>query len=501
MVDAIIAAKGGTIVVPPFTQCGSEWVKVRCAQGHEWIPRVANLIHSDSWCPDCYGNRRGRIEDLHAWARELGGRCLSEIYSGNKTKYGWECGQCEHQWEAAWYNIKCHSSWCPNCKTSIRELITRAAFCENFPGETFAKDLTTIGMELDGFSAKNMLAFEHDGLQHRERVPHFQPNEGDFEAQQARDRRKDELCAGALIALIRVPDRRLLAHRAIRDHVRAQLEELGYDLPTELPDDAAFYATVRAARGSSPYLDEAAALVAARGGELLSERCPTRTWPLHARCRNGHEFETYYDNLVRGRGCVRCTDVAPKEETELEAAAAARGYEFLYTEHRCGADGRSRRYITLQCPDGSHEPFDMLWDNFRKGRGCTPCGRARTGAGRRCGGAAIEDRLRQVGMALDGEYTTLNKAAIFICPEDHRFTSTLNKLEMAPPDARCPACTAAAFGDVELLDPYTPETNSAKTKLRWRCVTCNTVTTTTYRGMRIRKYRCGNKHCPARRAG
>ena len=105
-----------------------------------------------------------KIEDLHAWALEQGGRCLSKAYGNQMDQYIWECGQCNHQWEASWNNVKCHLSWCPTCKSSIRELITRAAFVENFPGERFAKNQDAVGMELDGYSEKFGLAFEHDGL-------------------------------------------------------------------------------------------------------------------------------------------------------------------------------------------------------------------------------------------------------------------------------------------------------------------------------------------------
>lgn len=497
MADAIIAAKGGVIVTPEYAREGVRYVEVRCTEGHTWTPRVANLIYCDSWCPDCYGNRPCKIEDLHEWAGEMGGLCLSDEYSGNKTKYSWECGQCAHQWEATWYNVKGHSSWCPECKTSIRETIVRAAFRENFPGDVFNKDRKTIGMELDGYSEENCLAFEHDGLQHRVHVPHFQRGDGDFEAQLARDARKDELCDEAGITLIRVPDRRLLPHSKIRGYVREAIIDLGYVVPGDLSDDKVFFASIRATRGASRYFDEAKRIVTDQGGELLAESCPTRTWPLHARCCNGHEFETHFDNLERGRGCIRCTDTMPKEDIDLEDEATRRGYEFLYTENRHGADKRSRRYVTLQCPNG-HEPVEMMWDNFRAGRGCEACGRVRAGTTKRNTKTNIEERLQAVGLAIETEYEGLNKPLIFVCQAGHRFTSTLKKVEMAPADARCPPCTALLFDDVLLLDPYSPDTDPARTKLRWRCRICEKETSTTFRGMRIRKHRCVNENCPGR---
>lgn len=505
--EEIITAKGGTILEPPYTtfaygekNAGFKYVKVRCAQGHEWTPRVISLVHSNSWCPHCYGNAPGSIEDLHAWALELGGRCLSDVYGGYKKKYLWECGQCSHQWEAEWNNVKCHGSWCPECKTSVREKIARAAFQENFPEETFAKDRDAIGMELDGYSEKHGLAFEHDGMHHRERVPYFQREDGAFEAQQERDRRKDKLCSEARITLIRIPDRGILSPSRIRAYVRDAVVDLGYVVPENLVDDATFYAQVRAARGESPYLADAMRVIESKGGVRSSRSeggeggCPTRTWPLHVQCQHGHEFETHYDNLARGRWCPQCGGNVPKKERELVEAVEACGYVFLHTETR-KTSGRHRRYITVQCPNPEHPPREILWNNFTKGRGCQLCGRARVGDARRSGIEEITRRLEGVGLTLEGSYRTQASDEVFVCPQGHRFKSSLKKVEMANPDIRCPGCTIARMEGVVLVGDYGPEVDPIKTQLSWRCTKCNQVFQCTYRGMRIRKKPCKNKFC------
>lgn len=439
-----------------------------------------------------------RIEHLQAWAQDLGGECLSDVYINNKTKYKWRCGQCDTEWEAMWYNVKCHNSWCPECKSSIREITVRAAFRENFPGEDFSKNQTAIGMELDGYSEKMGLAFEHDGMQHEERVVHYQRNEGDFEAQQERDARKDQLCIDAEITLLRIPDRHKLAFKNIRSHVRELIVDLGYAVPAELPSDAEFYASVRAARGESPYIDRVKEILGGRGETLRDEACPTREWPLYVTCLRGHEYETTFNNLERGRGCPRCAVNAPLVEGECKEAVEKRGYELLYSEIRTDNANNSRRYITVQCPNDKHEPTEVMWDNFKRGKGCTLCGSAKTGATKRLNGTESEARIAATGFAAIGEYRTLNGDLEFECPEGHRLTTSLKKLEIAQPDARCPACVAEAYEDVDLLDEYGPETDPIRTKLRWKCVRCGQVTTSTYRGMRIRKYRCGNKKCETR---
>lgn len=494
--ETLIAAKGGTVLVPPFVSESVDYVKIRCANGHEWTPRVRNLLDSGSWCPHCYGNARCSIEELHAWALELGGRCLSGEYRGNKAHYDWECGQCRNQWKATWFNVKVCGSWCPECKTSIRELIARAAFQENFPGFEFAKNRTAIGMELDGYSEAHMLAFEHDGVQHRMRVEHFQRKEGDFEAQVARDRLKDKLCDEAGITLIRVPDRGILQHSKIRAFIRDKIAELGYAIPKELPDDATFFASVRTTRGESPYQAKALEAIKKRGGDLAVEGgCPTRTYPLHVKCAQGHVFETHYDNLSRGRWCPQCGGTAPVEAGRLRAAVEERSYELLRTENRKDGKGKNRKYITVQCPDKDHPPTEILWDNFKKGRGCQKCGRKRAGATRRADSEAVTRRLSRAGLALVESYKTMNTPAIFECAGGHRFASTVKKVEDAPEEGSCPVCIIAALEHIILVDEYGPETDPVKTQLTWRCTKCQSSFQTTYRGMRIRKKLCRNPKC------
>lgn len=491
-----VAEKGGAVIGAPFTNAsGARYAKVRCGENHEWTPRMANVVYSDSWCPKCYGNDPDVIESLHAWAAELGGRCLSGVYAGNKSKYRWECGQCQHQWDATWYNVKSHSSWCPECKTSIRETITRAAFRENFPGHLFTKDQKVIGMELDGYSAEQCLAFECDGLQHRERVPHFQRVEGAFEAQLERDSRKDERCDEIGITLIRVPDRQLLDHNQIRGFVRDKLVELGYEVPATLPDDAAFFASIRAIRGESPYLERAKTVIARLGGSLVVDggACPTRTFPLHVRCRQGHEFETNYDNLERMRWCPACGGTAKKSDAEVEAAVAARGYVFISTDSR-STQGKARRFVTVQCPNPTHPPTEMHWDNFKQGKGCEKCGRARIGATRRNDVDEIARRLGQIDLALADaqQYQNINTQLVLTCTNGHRFTSSVKKAEMAADGGRCPGCVIASLAEkgIVLRGEYGPDTDPVKTQLTWECTKCRTTFETTYRGIRIRKTLC-----------
>jgi len=298
------------------------------------------------------------------------------------------------------------------------------------------------------------------------------------------------------ITLIRIPDRRVLAHKDVRSCIRAELEDL-YDLPptTDLLTDKLFMERVQGARVRDKYSDEARELVSAKDGELLTETCPNRTWPLHVRCSHGHEYETNYDSLERGHGCPHCAPNAPLGDSVGETVAA-RGYLLLKNESRKVKEGRYRRYITIKCPVADHEPVELQWDNFIKpGRyGCDECGHIAGGATKKCGKESRGGRLAVLGFTCESEHPSLTADAIYVCSHGHRFTTSLKKLEMVEADRRCPLCVVGNYDNIVLLSEYGPGTNPVRTPLTWRCRQCEAQWECTYRGMQIRKTACRN--CP-----
>lgn len=61
-------------------------------------------------------------------------------------------------------------------------------------------------MHLDAYFPQHRIAFEYDGRQHREYIPHFHRSRQDFERMQIRDNDKDRLCTQHGITLIRFRD-------------------------------------------------------------------------------------------------------------------------------------------------------------------------------------------------------------------------------------------------------------------------------------------------------
>ena len=83
-----------------------------CAKGHRW-KAVPNSIQQGTWCPVCSGNLTLTIEDMQHLAAERGGKCLSDVYLSNRRKLLWQCAE-GHQWQAVPGNIR-QGNWCPYC--------------------------------------------------------------------------------------------------------------------------------------------------------------------------------------------------------------------------------------------------------------------------------------------------------------------------------------------------------------------------------------------------
>jgi hypothetical protein len=93
---------------------------MRCAHGHEWSARGANLF-AGSWCHTCAGQplvadkgaKKWRIDQLHAKAAARGGQCLTETYLGCRVHHQFVCAA-GHRWSAMAINIM-KGTWCGRC--------------------------------------------------------------------------------------------------------------------------------------------------------------------------------------------------------------------------------------------------------------------------------------------------------------------------------------------------------------------------------------------------
>ena len=182
----------------------------KCSQGHEWKAKLNHIKDSNSWCPRCAAISHGEasrssIKGAKEIALGHGGECLSKIYEGARKKLRWRCAK-GHEWEANYSNVAFGGKWCPNCLFK-GESLTRDII-ERLTKHQFPKTRQKLygNRELDGYCEELRVAFEYNGIQHYEYVPHFHRNgEIDLQHQKEIDVMKQEWCDELEIALIWVP--------------------------------------------------------------------------------------------------------------------------------------------------------------------------------------------------------------------------------------------------------------------------------------------------------
>lgn len=179
-----------------------------CSEGHQWWA-VQGDIQQGHWCPECHGNVKKSIDDMHQLAAERGGRCLSRKYNGRHSKLTWQCSE-GHTWPATPGKIF-GGQWCPICQGSIGEahcrFLLEAILNNTFPQKRPAWLFNQKGnrMELDGYCEEIGIAFEYQGEQHYEKHKMFHQNTADLTSQVRRDNLKQRLCNEHNVKLVVIP--------------------------------------------------------------------------------------------------------------------------------------------------------------------------------------------------------------------------------------------------------------------------------------------------------
>ncbi|KKL24210.1 hypothetical protein LCGC14_2417650, partial [marine sediment metagenome] len=60
----------------------------QCKNGHQWKTSYSSIRNNHRWCRKCL---KSNILDCQNAANKHGGRCISKIYTNNKTKMTWQC--------------------------------------------------------------------------------------------------------------------------------------------------------------------------------------------------------------------------------------------------------------------------------------------------------------------------------------------------------------------------------------------------------------------------
>jgi hypothetical protein len=105
----------GECLTETYSRCDKlfEW---KCSAGHVWKTSWSNIKRDGGkWCQTC---RVTGLKDLQEFAEKKGGKCHSEKYNNTKTNYLWECEN-DHTWKATWLNVRYNGTWCKTCALGI----------------------------------------------------------------------------------------------------------------------------------------------------------------------------------------------------------------------------------------------------------------------------------------------------------------------------------------------------------------------------------------------
>ena len=186
-----------------------------CEQGHSWKAKPAQILNG-SWCRKCWiENGAGqhsvvdRTSDAKRIAKERGGLCLTDTWTIGRVKLTWRCAN-NHTWDANFHDVK-KGSWCPTCGKGVRERLCRHYF-EQLTGLEFPSvkpkwllNAKNHRMELDGYCKELLLAFEHQGKQHYQKIEHFNRRDESLNWRLESDVLKRKICEERSITLIEVP--------------------------------------------------------------------------------------------------------------------------------------------------------------------------------------------------------------------------------------------------------------------------------------------------------
>ncbi len=111
--------KGGKCLTENYTRCNDKFL-FECENGHMFESQWSDMKSRDSWCKQC---NSVSIEDLQKRAEERGGKCLSTEYKTTDDKYIWQCEK-RHIWEATWVNVGYErATWCRQCLSLTKDKI------------------------------------------------------------------------------------------------------------------------------------------------------------------------------------------------------------------------------------------------------------------------------------------------------------------------------------------------------------------------------------------
>ncbi len=234
---------------------------------------------------------------MHELAELCGLEFLSNYYRTMKTKYEWKC-QNGHMSLIAADSVK-RGVRCSYCHRGIKEEECRF-IVENLTGHKFPVG-RIIGLELDGYCKDLNIAFEYNGKQHYEFMPHFHRSRIDFEKQIQRDDKKTAACQKSGINKLDIPYWEATDRKSLTKYIVSSLKNFN---TTILPNDIEW----KNFHGKRKFLAETIGNAEQVNAVCLSEVYVTAKTKLKFQCKTcEHIWWSTPSNIKTGYGCIKCS--------------------------------------------------------------------------------------------------------------------------------------------------------------------------------------------------
>jgi len=420
-----------------------------CAKGHRWRA-IYDSVRRGHWCGKCAGVGKITLAEVRGLAGDRSGQFLSKnCKSSRRLRCLWRCSE-GHEFEATWSDVK-SGRWCPQCSQGIGERLCREAFEQLFE-VPFPKGrpewlLNSRGnqMELDGYSEKLGLAFEHQGEQHFRRVRFFHNKIGcSLRQRKADDREKLRLCNKHGVILIKVPQLlELLSLNDLKGYIALEGRSLGVQFPENFKNKEIDFRPAYASSRCSIFLRKIKNIIEGHKGKLLSNFYLNYHTKIEVECEAKHRWKVVPSSLFKGHWCAKCAwkqlglqNRHTLEEVDLFAKRlGGRCLSSAYTD--------LKRKLLWECA------LNHRWkDNFgviKKGKWCPQCANRKKRRGKR-GTFLTLDHMHKTaalrgGKCLSKRYSNSRTKLLWECAKGHQWRSrpvTVRKGHW------CPRCAAKA---------------------------------------------------------
>lgn len=327
-------------------------------------------------------------------------------------------------------------------------------------------------IEFDGYSEKFKIAFEHQGIQHYQKVEHFQ-DDNRFEKLKHHDALKRKICKREGIILFQIPQLyKLLTPEELPNWLNENFRKAGIEgyiaRPLEINVDS-----IHRRDRIKQYRD----VVEAKGGKLIADKFLSAHQKVRVVCKDGHEWETSFNSIKSDHWCPYCAGQKGNFLKILKDHCKARGGRCLDTTWR----GNTFKY-TFECSE-KHQ-WKAVSSNVLprksspKGSWCP-----------RCHGNneySIEDIQKIAkklgGKCLSNEYLGMNKKLDWECTEGHRWSATpsgaVHRGTWCPKCGRRKASKSKQKHSIESLDKeaqkrggrcLSTEYVNTDSRLLWKC--------------------------------